>query len=280
MMEYITLSNGFKIPKLGYGVYQITNDKAQECVENALLCGYRLIDTAQAYHNEQGVGKAISHCDIARKDLFITSKIWISNYQEHKAYASIEDSLRNLNLDYIDLMLIHQPFGDYYSAYRALEKAQADGLVRSIGVSNFYTDRLVDICLFAHTKPVINQVETHVFNQQKKSNQYMKKYGVQIESWGPFAEGRNNFFTNTTLMSIAKECNKSVAQIALRFLLQKDIITIPKTINKDRMLENINIFDFILNNEQISKIENLDLNQSQFFSHYDPNTVEFIANLR
>ena len=278
-MEYVTLNSGFKMPKLGFGVYQISNDMAAKCVEDALSCGYRLIDTAQSYHNEEGVGQALLNSNIKREDLFITSKIWVSNHEEQKAFKSIEASLKKLHLDYIDLMLIHQPFGDYYGAYRALEKAQEEGLVRSIGVSNFYPDRLVDICLFAKSKPSVNQVETHVFNQQIKANEYMKKYGVQIESWGPFAGGRNDFFNNVVLKEIAKDTNKTVAQIALRFLLQKDVIVIPKTVKKERMIENIDVFNFELNSFQITKIEALDLEKSQFFSHHDASTVEFIAGL-
>lgn len=279
-MEYVILNSGYKMPKLGYGVYQIDKNSTQKCVEDALECGYRLIDTAQSYQNEAEVGHALKNSEIERQELFITTKIWVSNYSKDRAYASIEESLQRLQLDYIDLMLIHQPIGDYYSAYRALEKAQQEGLVKSIGVSNFYPDRLVDLCLFADIKPAVNQVETHVFNQQKFANIYMKKYQVQIESWGPFAEGRNNFFTNPTLEKIALECNKTVAQVALRFLIQKGIVVIPKSIRKDRMRENFEIFNFVLSKDQMMQIEALDLKSSQFFSHQDPEIVEFIAKLR
>lgn len=278
-MEYVTLNNGVKMPVLGYGVYQVTPEECEQCVADAIRVGYRSIDTAQAYANEEGVGNAVAKCGVPREGLFITTKVWISNAGYEKAKASIDESLKKLQSDYIDLLLIHQPFGDYYGTYRAMEEAYREKKVRAIGVSNFYPDRYVDIAHFAEIKPAINQVETHVFQQQKLAKEYMKKYGTQIESWGPFAEGKNDMFTNSVLMEIGEKYGKSVAQTALRFLIQSGVVVIPKSVHKDRMEENINVFDFKLTKEEMQRIEGLDGGESLFFSHYDPKTVEWIVSL-
>ena len=278
-METITLRNGVKMPILGYGVYQVDPKECERCVLDAINSGYRLIDTAQAYNNEEGVGEAIVKSGVAREDLFIVTKVWISNAGYEKAKASIEESLRKLRTDYIDLLLIHQPFGDYYGTYRAMEEAYKDGKVRAIGVSNFYPDRLIDIASFVEIPPMVNQVETHVFNQQTEAQKIMEKYGCQIMSWGPFAEGRNDFFTNPVLKNIGEKYGKSVAQVALRYLIQRGVIVIPKSTHKDRMEQNINVFDFALNADDMKAIAALDMEQSQFFSHYDPSTVEFLVSL-
>lgn len=273
-MKTITLNNGVKMPQMGYGVYQVSPAECERCVLDAISVGYRLIDTAQAYHNEEGVGNAIQKCGVPREELFIVTKIWISNAGEEKAYASILESLKKLKSDYIDLLLIHQPFGDYYGTYRAMERAYREGKVRAIGVSNFYPDRFVDLQAHVEVKPAVNQVETHVFNQQKEAQKYMDKYGCHIMSWGPFAEGRNDFFSNETLKEIGLAHGKSLAQVALRFLLQRGVIIIPKSTHKERMEENINIFDFELSDEEMKRIEALDLRHSLFFSHYEPSMVE------
>lgn len=274
-MDYVTLNNGVKMPQLGYGVYQTPPEETERCVLEAIEVGYRSIDTAQAYGNEEGVGNAIQKCGLPREDLFITTKIWISNAGYEKAKASIEESLRKLQTDYIDLLLIHQPFGDYYGTYRAMEEAYRAGKVRAIGVSNFYPDRYLDLAHFAEIKPAVNQVETHVFQQQKVAKEYLKKNGTQIMSWGPFAEGKNDYFNNPVLKDIAAAHGKSAAQVALRFLLQSDVVLIPKSVHKERMEENFNVFDFALTDEEMARIEALDTGKSLFFSHYDPQTVEW-----
>lgn len=278
-MEYVTLSNGIKMPKLGYGVYQTPAEDTKRCVLDAIQVGYRSIDTAQAYGNEEGVGDALAKCGLPREEFFITTKVWISNAGYEKAKASIEESLKNLQTDYIDLLLIHQPFGDYYGTYRAMEEAYKAGKVRAIGVSNFYPDRFLDLHHFAEVKPVVNQVETHVFQQQKVAKEYMKKKGTQIMSWGPFAEGKNDYFNNPVLKEIGAKYGKSAAQAALRFLLQSDVVLIPKSIHKERMEENFNIFDFALSAEEMAEIEKLDGGESLFFSHYDPETVEWFMTM-
>lgn len=273
-MEYVTLNNGVKMPQMGYGVYQVDPKECERCVLDAISVGYRLIDTAQAYHNEEGVGEAIQKCGVPRNELFIVTKIWISNAGEEKAYASILESLRKLKSDYVDLLLIHQPFGDYYGTYRAMERAYREGKARAIGISNFYPDRFIDLQEHVEIKPAVNQVETHVFDQQEEANGYMKKYGCQIMSWGPFAEGRNDFFSNPTLQKIGKAHGKSVAQTALRYLIQRGVVIIPKSIHKERMQENLDIFDFALTDEELAQIKALDLKRSLFFSHYEPAMVE------
>ncbi len=273
-MNYVTLNNGVKMPQMGYGVYQVDPKECERCVLDAISTGYRLIDTAQAYHNEEDVGEAIQKCGVPREELFIVTKIWICNAGEEKAYASILESLKKLKSDYIDLLLIHQPFGDYYGTYRAMERAYREGKVRAIGVSNFYPDRFIDLQEHVEIKPAINQVETHVFNQQVEANKYMKKYGCQIMSWGPFAEGLNDFFKNPVLTEIGKAHDKSLAQTALRYLIQRGVVIIPKSTHKERMQENLNIFDFELNEQEMEQIAALDLGHSLFFSHYEPAMVE------
>ena len=274
-MEYVTLTGGVKMPKLGYGVYQVSPDECERCVADALAVGYRSVDTAQAYFNEEGVGRAVKKSGIPRSELFLTTKVWISNAGEKKAAASIDESLKKLDTDYIDLLLIHQPFGDYYGTYRAMEQAVKAGKVRAIGVSNFYPDRLIDLYNFCEIKPAVNQVETHVFFQQKKAHEVMKKLGVQHESWGPFAEGKNGLFTNPVLKEIAAQKGKSVAQVALRYLMQSDVVVIPKSVKKERMAENLAVFDFTLSDADMAAVSALDTNASLFFSHYDPDTVEW-----
>ena len=274
-MEYVTLTGGVKMPKLGYGVYQVSPDECERCVSDALAVGYRSVDTAQAYYNEEGVGRAVKKSGVPRSELFLTTKVWISNAGEKKAAASIDESLKKLDTDYIDLLLIHQPFGDYYGTYRAMEQAVKAGKVRAIGVSNFYPDRLIDLYNFCEIKPAVNQVETHVFFQQKKAHEVMKKLGVQHESWGPFAEGKNGLFTNPVLKEIAAQKGKSVAQVALRYLMQSDVVVIPKSVKKERMAENLAVFDFTLSDADMAAISALDTNASLFFSHYDPDTVEW-----
>ena len=278
-MEYVTLSNGVKMPKLGYGVYQTPPQETEKCVLDAIETGYRSIDTAQAYGNEEGVGNALAKSGLQREEFFITTKVWITNAGYEKAKASIEESLKKLKTDYIDLLLIHQPFGDYYGTYRAMEEAYKEGKVRAIGVSNFYPDRFLDIHHFAEIKPVVNQVETHVFQQQKTAREYMEKNGTQIMSWGPFAEGKNDYFNNPVLKKIGENYGKSVAQTALRFLLQSDVVVIPKSVHKNRMEENYNVFDFELSAGEMAEIEALDTGESLFFSHYDPETVEWFMSL-
>ena len=278
-MEYVTLNNGIKMPALGYGVYQVSSAETERCVLDAIGVGYRAIDTAQAYGNEDGVGSAIAKCGVPREDLFITTKIWISNAGYEKARLSIDESLRKLRTEYIDLLLIHQPFGDYYGTYRAMEEAYRDGYVRAIGVSNFYPDRLVDLCHFVEVTPAVDQVETHLFQQQAKAHEIMKKYGVQHESWGPFAEGRKDFFKTPALVEIGEAHGKSAAQAALRFLIQSGVVVIPKSTHMERMAQNIDVFDFALTDEEMKRLRALDEGESLFFSHYDPETVEFIIGL-
>lgn len=278
-MEYVTLNNGVKMPLLGYGVYQTPPDETETCVLAAIRNGYRSIDTAQAYGNEEGVGNAIVKCGLPREELFITTKIWISNAGYEKAKASIQESLKNLKTDYIDLLLIHQPFGDYYGSYRAMEEAYKNGKVRAIGVSNFYPDRFIDIAHFAEIKPTVNQIETHIFQQQTEARKYLDKYHTQIMSWGPFAEGRNDFFNTPVLKEIGAKYQKTPAQVALRFLLQSDVVLIPKSVHEDRMKENFNIFDFELTSEEMQQLEALDTGKSLFFSHHDPETVEWFMTV-
>lgn len=278
-MQTIILRNGVEMPMLGYGVYQVDPKECERCVLDAISVGYRLIDTAQAYGNEEGVGAAIAKCGVPREELFIVTKVWISNAGYEKAKASIEESLRKLGVDYIDLLLVHQPFGDYYGTYRAMEEYYKAGKLRAIGVSNFYPDRFIDIASFAEIPPMVNQVETHVFNQQKAAHKIMEKYGCQIMSWGPFAEGRNGFFTNPVLEEIGKKYDKSVAQVALRYLIDQNVIVIPKSTHKNRMIQNLDVFDFQLSDDEMERISALDEEKSQFFSHYDPSTVEFLISL-
>lgn len=278
--DLITLSNGVKMPVIGYGVYQVDPKECERCVSDALKVGYRMIDTAQAYHNEEGVGAAVAKSSIARDELFLVSKIWISNYGYDKAKASIEESLRRLGTDYIDLMLLHQPFCDRYGAYRALEDAYKEGKLRAIGVSNFYPDHLIDLASNVEIAPMVNQVETHVFDQQTEPQKYMKELGCQIMSWGPLAEGRNNFFTNPVLEAIGKKYGKSVAQTALRWLIQRGVIIIPKSVHVERMEQNLDIFDFTLSDDDMAAIAALDTGKSLFFDHHDPEVVKMFMGWR
>ena len=278
-MEYVTLNNGVKMPKLGYGAYQTPPQDTQRCVLDALRIGYRSIDTAQAYGNEEGVGSAIEKSSLAREEVFITTKIWIANAGYERAKASIEESLRKLRTSYIDLLLIHQPFGDYYGSYRAMEEAYEQGLARAIGVSNFYPDRYLDIAHFAKIVPAVNQVETHVFHQQVQARRYMDKHGTQIMSWGPFAEGRNDYFQTPTLVRIGRKHAKTAAQVALRFLLDSDVVVIPKSVHVERMRQNFDVFDFALDDADMCDIRALDTGRSLFFSHHDPETVEWFMSL-
>ena len=280
-MQTVKLNNGIEMPILGFGVYQVPDhNECEKVVSEAMETGYRLIDTAQAYFNEEAVGKAIKNSGIDRKDIFLVTKVWVSNGGYEKAKASIDESLRKLQTDYIDLILIHQPFNDYYGTYRAMEEAYENGKTRAIGVSNFYPDRFVDLSHFCKIQPMINQVETHVFQQQKTAKEIMKKHNTQIMSWGPFAEGKNNYFHNEKLTEIGQKYGKSVAQVALRFLTQEGIVVIPKSIHKNRMEENFNIFDFELAEDDLNKIRALDTGKSLFCDHYSPEFVEFIVNYK
>ena len=280
-METVTLNNGVKMPKAGFGVFQVKDQ--EECtrsVLDAIDAGYRLIDTAQSYGNEEAVGKAIAQTSGPREELFLTTKVWISNYGYEKAKQSVLDSLEKMGLDYIDLVLLHQPFKDYYGAYRALEDLYKEGKIRAIGVSNFYPDRLVDLCLDAEIVPAVNQIEVNVFHQQIEAQKWNEKYGVQVEAWAPFAEGRNNMFSNPVLQEIGDQYHKSIAQVILRWLVQRNIVPLAKSVKKERMEQNIDIFDFELSGEDMKKIEALDEKTSSFFSHYDPATVEMICGFK
>lgn len=279
-MEKIVLNNGVEMPIEGYGVYQVDPAECERCVSDALKVGYRMIDTAQAYNNEEGVGAAVSRSGIARDELFIVSKIWISNYGYEKAKASIDESLRKLRTDYLDLMLLHQPFCDRYGAYRALEEAYKEGKLRAIGVSNFYPDHFIDLASNAEIVPMVNQVETHVFNQQIEAQKIMKDFGTQVMSWGPLAEGRNNFFTNPVLESIGKKYGKSVAQVALRWLTQRGIVIIPKSVHAERMQQNLDIYDFTLTYDDMAAIARLDTGKSLFFDHHAPEVVKMFMSWR
>lgn len=278
-MQYVTLSNGVKMPQLGYGVYQVGKDECERCVLDALKVGYRHIDTAQSYFNEEEVGSAIEKSGIPRSDIFLTTKVWVEHYGYEETKASVYESMRKLKTNYLDLVLLHQPFADVYGAWRALEDMYADGKLRAIGVSNFYPDRVVDICSFARIKPMVNQVETHPFNQQVEAQKWMEKYGVQIEAWAPFGEGRGNMFANETIARIAARYGKSVAQVILRWELQRGIVVIPKSVHIERMEQNFNVFDFELSDADMSVMATLDKKQSAFFSHTDPAMVEWFAQM-
>lgn len=279
-MKTVTLNNGVVMPQIGYGVYQVSPTECERCVSDALSVGYRMIDTAQAYHNEEGVGAAVKKSGIARDELFLVSKVWISNYGFDKAKASIDESLRKLGTDYIDLMLLHQPFCDRYGAYRALEAAYKEGKVRAIGVSNFYPDHFIDLASNVEIVPAVNQVETHVFDQQVEAQGYMKEFGTHMMAWAPLAEGRNNFFSNPMLEEIGRKYGKSVAQVALRWLIQRDIIIIPKSVHIERMQQNLDIFDFELSQEDMAAIAALDTKQSLFFDHHAPEVVKMFMGWR
>lgn len=278
-MEQVTLYNGVKMPIVGYGVYQVSKEECERCVMDALSVGYRSIDTAQSYFNEEQVGNALVKSGIPRKDIFLTTKVWVEHYGYDEAKKSVLESMRKLQTEYLDLVLLHQPFSDYYGAYRALEDLYNAGKLRAIGVSNFYPDRLVDIASFSRVKPMVNQVETHPFNQQVDAKKWADKYGIQLEAWAPFGEGRGGLFENPVLVQIAEKYNKTTAQIILRWHIQRGVVVIPKSTHKARMEENLQVFDFVLEPEDINQISALDKKQSSFFSHNDPTTVEWFVQM-
>ena len=279
-MEYVILNNGVKMPILGFGVYQIPKEETKQCVLDAIKVGFRAVDTAQSYFNESEVGDAIMECGLPREELFITTKIWIDNYGYEKCRESVMESLKKLKTDYIDLVLLHQPFGDYYGAYRALEDLYHEGKIKAIGVSNFYPDRLVDMCLFGREViPAVNQLETNPMNAQFKAQEVMKKYGVAIEAWAPFGEGKNGMFTNETLVNIGKKYGKSAAQVILRWLIQRGVIIACKSTHIERMKENFDVFDFELSDMDMKNINALDSKDSLFFNHQDPAMVEWFDTM-
>ena len=272
----ITLSNGVAIPQIGYGVFQTPPEETEHAVREALEVGYRHIDTAQAYRNEEGVGAAVAASGLPREEVFLTTKIWITNSGEERAARSIDDSLRRLGTDYIDLLLIHQPFGDYYGTYRAMEKALEDGRTRAIGVSNFFPDRFVDLAENVEVVPAVNQMETHVFNQQENSRTWYARYGTALEAWGPLAQGRNNIFAHPVLCAIGERHGRTAAQVALRYLLQRDVIIIPKSVHRERMVANLDILDFHLDDADLAAIAALDEGKSLFIDHTDPESVKLL----
>jgi len=277
-MQKVILNNGVEMPILGFGVFQIQDEnECEQAVYDAIMAGYRLIDTAASYLNEKAVGRAIKRSGVSREELFITTKLWVQDTGYERTKKAFENSLERLQLEYLDLYLIHQPFGDVYGSWRAMEELYREGKVRAIGVSNFYPDRLVDLMIHNEVVPAVNQVETHPFCQQIESAKLMKENNVQIESWGPFAEGKNNMFQNEVLVSIAEKHNKSVAQVILRWLTQRGVVAIPKSVRKERIIENFNIFDFELNGEDMEKIAALDTKDSLFFSHSNPEMVKWIG---
>lgn len=278
-MEYVTLKNGVKMPILGYGVYQVTQEECENCVLEALNAGYRSIDTAQSYFNEEQVGNAIRKSGLPREEIFLTSKVWVEHYGYENTRKSVLESMRKLQVEYIDLMLLHQPFGDYYGAYRALEDLYEEGKLRAIGVSNFYSDRLVDIASFTRIPPMVNQVETHVLNQQTEAKRWMDKYGVQIEAWAPFGEGRGGLFENPVLAEIGAKYGKTTAQVMLRWNIQRGVVVLPKSVHRERMEQNLNVFDFVLSDEDMQRIAALDTKTSSFFSHSDPGMVEWFVKM-
>lgn len=280
-MQYVTLNNGVEMPALGFGVFQVPDPaECERAVSDALEVGYRLIDTAAAYGNEEAVGRAIATSGLPREDVFVTTKLWIQDAGFEPAKEAFERSMDRLGLEHLDLYLIHQPFGDYYGAWRAMEELYAAGRTRAIGVSNFHPDRLVDLILHNEVTPAVNQVETHVFHQRAADQEVMSEYGVQIESWGPFAEGRNGIFTNPVLATIAQAHEKSVAQVMLRWLVQRDVVAIPKSVRRERMAENFDIFDFALTDAEMQHIAALDTGASLFFDHRDPQMVAALSGAR
>lgn len=278
-MEQVTFYNGVKMPIVGYGVYQVSKEECERCVLDALAVGYRSIDTAQSYFNEEQVGNAIVKSGVPRKDIFLTTKVWIEHYGYEEAKKAVLESMRKLQTEYLDLVLLHQPFSDYYGAYRALEDLYGEGKLRAIGVSNFYPDRLVDIASFSRIKPMVNQVETHPFHQQTEAKKWMDKYGIQMEAWAPFGEGRGGLFENPVLAQLAEKYNKTTAQIILRWHIQRGVVVIPKSTHKARMEENLQVFDFVLEPEDMNRISALDKKQSSFFSHSDPAMVEWFVKM-
>jgi 2,5-diketo-D-gluconate reductase A len=278
-MQTVTLNNGVEMPILGFGVYQIPPEQTEQAVSDALAAGYRSLDTAAAYGNEEAVGRAIKSSGIPRGELFVTTKLWISDAGEENAKRAFDTSLRKLGLDYLDLYLIHQPFGDVYGSWRAMESLHREGLARAIGVSNFYSDRLVDLIDHNEVTPAVNQVETHPFFQRTADQDLMRERGVQIESWGPFAEGRNNLFTDPELSKVATAHGKSVAQVVLRWLIQRGVVVIPKSVRPERMAENLDVFDLQLDDDQMAAIAALDTEASVFFDHRDPAVVSQLGNI-
>lgn len=272
-MEHVVLSNGVKMPKLGFGVFQIPQNETVQAVIDAAQVGYRHFDTAQSYMNEAEVGKGLEESGVKREDIFLTTKVWISNYGYDKTKESVYKSLKALKTDYLDLMLLHQPFADYYSSYRALVDLYKEGVLRAIGVSNFYPDRLADISLFAEMAPHVNQIEINPFNQQWAAQEVNEQYGVQLQAWAPFAEGKNGLFTNSILEEIAKKHNRSVGQVVLRWLTQRDIVVLAKSVRRERMTENLNSMDFTLDADDMAAIQAIDTGSSMFFSHQDPAMV-------
>lgn len=278
-MEYVTLRNGVKMPILGYGVYQVTQDECERCVLDALKVGYRSIDTAQSYFNEEQVGSAIQKSGVPRQEIFLTTKVWIEHYGYERAKASVLESMRRLQTDYLDLCLLHQPFSDAYGAWRALEELYDEGRLRAIGISNFYADRMVDFASFNRVKPMVNQVETHIFNQQKQLKEWADRYGVQLEAWAPFGEGRGGTFDHPVIAQIAANHEKTTAQIMLRWQIQRGVVVIPKSTHIERMEENLNVFDFALSEKEMAAITALDKAESSFFSHQDPAMVEWFVKM-
>lgn len=278
-MQYVTLNNGVQMPILGYGVYQVTKDECEHCVSDALDVGYRLIDTAQSYFNEEEVGLAIAKSGIPREEIFLTTKVWIEHYGYDECRASVMESLRKLQTDYLDLCLLHQPFSDVYGAYRALEDLMAEGKLRAIGISNFYVDRMVDLASFARVKPAVNQIEIHPHNQQIEALEWHKKYGIQPQAWAPFGEGRGGIFDLPELNQIGEKYGKTAAQVIIRWHIQRGVAAIPKSTHRERMKENFDVFNFELSEEDMRKIATLDKNQSSFFSHRDPNMVEWFCRM-
>ncbi|MCD8358927.1 MAG: aldo/keto reductase [Oscillospiraceae bacterium] len=278
-MNYVTLNNGVKMPQLGYGVYQVTKEECERCVLDALETGYRSLDTAQSYFNEEEVGSAIQKSGLPREEIFLTTKVWIEHYGYEQAKASVLESMQKFQVDYLDLCLLHQPFADYYGAWRALEDLYEAGKIRAIGVSNFYPDRLVDIANFAKICPMVNQIEIHPLNQQTLARQYLDKYGIQMEAWAPFGEGRGGLFENEVLRSVGAKYGKTTAQVMLRWHIQRGTVVIPKSTHKERMEENFNVFDFTLTDEDMAAIAILDTGTSSFFSHYDPAIVEWFVQM-
>lgn len=279
-MKTVKLNNGVEMPILGFGIYQVDPSETENIVSNALQVGYRSIDTAAAYMNEEGVGQAIKQSGIPRKELFITTKLWIQDAGYEHAKKAFEKSMKKLQLDYLDLYLIHQPFSDYYGSWRAMEELYKEGRIRAIGISNFQPDRVLDLIQHNEIVPAINQIETHPFNQQVSTQQFLKDNGVQIESWGPFAEGRDNIFHNEILKTIGEKYNKSIAQVILRWMVQRDVVVIPKSVRKERMAENYNVFDFELTSTDMEAIKALDNEQSSFFDHRDPETVKWLGTVK
>ena len=276
-MEYVTLSNGVKMPQLGYGVYQVSNEECERCVKDAISVGYRAIDTAQSYHNEDAVGAAVAASGVPRDELFLTTKIWISNGGYEKAKASIDQSLKSLRSDYVDLLLIHQPFNDYYGTWRAMDEAYKAGKIRAIGVSNFMPDRFVDLCGFVDIAPMVNQLEVHVFQQQRAIRPYLEKHGSQLMAWSPLAQGKNDLFTHPILTEIGARYGKTAAQVDLRFLIQSGVVVIPKSTRRERMEENFALFDFHLTDGEMEQLQGLDLGRSQFIDHYAPDVAEMFV---